>query len=421
LERRDLYPSNAILDLHRLRSGKAEATYRDALDTMPAPGGFFGEVSLSITEWWIRRGEQGQRVGAAAVGQAYPWLAEGAAAMAARDSDELTKWDGFIDAPPEEVDPRYTGKVYSASQLENMAKCPISYFFQRHLRIEPVEELLRDPDVWLNAMENGSLFHEIAERFMKELNGEVPLKTHRQRLEQIADESLASWRQLVPPPNEMAFAKRRDDLFETLTVFLRGEIDSAARARYFEAAFGYPEKEGETIGMSEPLVLDLGGGRSIKVRGKIDRVDFDEASKLWNVWDYKTGSTYEYKDHDRLARGTKIQHAIYARAICAMLQQRGIEAKVGQSGYYFPTPKGRANRQARPCGDGELEHALNLLFDTVGRGFFPHPTEEACRYCDYEELCGGDRKLAAEQMARKFAANSDHPAVRAWLALQEIK
>jgi len=423
-DRRELYPSNAILEVFRRIRKDPQASFEDALQSMDRKAGFVDERrSLSDSEWWLSRSfHEPAKPDPAAVLEAYDWLQEGARAAAARASDQLTKWDGLINAPKEQIDPRFTNRVYSASQLERMARCPIGYFFERHLRIEPLDELERDPDVWLNAMENGSLFHEVVETFMREVSRDAgrPEEGDVGRLHAVADEALQTWKKLVPPPNETAFAKRREELLASLDVFLKFELQSPdVTAKYFEVAFGTESETADGIEMADPLVLDLGHGRSIRLRGRIDRVDLHDQSGLWNVWDYKTGSTFEYQSGGNLAGGTKIQHAIYARALCAMLERRGIVARIGDSGYYFPTVKGRGVRYARECGDGELERALNLLFDVVGNGFFPHPAEDACRFCDYRVVCG-DVGTVAAQMARKLEANRDHPAVKAWLELQDI-
>lgn len=420
IERRSLYPSSAVLEAFRSSRSLDGGTYDDA-SAAAKTAGFVGVPELTMSEWWQAQRVEGS-LAAESVHAEYPWLGNGTEAMRARESEELTKWDGLIQAPREEIDPRYTGRVYSASQLERMAQCPIGYFFERHLRVRPVEELERDPDVWLDARNSGSLFHEIAERFMKTVcrDGAVPSISDQQVLHEIAEDAMAAWRELVPPPNELAYARHREELFETLDVFFRGELDcGTVRAKYFEAAFGSAAESADGISTSEPFILKLGGGRSIALRGKIDRVDYDEATGEWHVWDYKTGSTYSFHPGDRLARGTKLQHAIYAKAICAMLERHGTEAVVGRSGYYFPTRKGLALKQDRPCAEGELENALNLLFDVVGSGFFPQPHGESCRWCEYSEARGG--KQAAEQMARKLEAHPDHPAVRAWMALQEVR
>jgi len=425
-ERRQLYPSNAILEVFRWSRSRADASLDEVLDSIQHAAGFIDEtISLTGSDWWLgRKFSRTDLVGPTAVRKAYPWLGSGSDAVNARASDALTKWDGMIDAPPEQIDPRFNGRIYSASQLEKMARCPIGHFFERILLIEPVEELERDPDLWLNPMEAGSLFHEVMETFMRQLcgTGQRPsAQSHRQELYAVAEDAVAKWRELVPPPNETAFQKRREELLESCDVFLTvEEVDCAeVTPKYFEVGFGMGHQSSADIAMADPFVLDLGGGRAIKLRGSIDRVDYHDESGQWDLWDYKSGSTFGFEGSGRLARGTKIQHALYARALCAMLEKQGIEAKVRQTGYYFPTRKGRGLRLPRQCADGELEHALNLLFDTVGRGFFPHPPVDACKFCDYKTACG-DPETAAEDMARKLEANREHPAVIAWQKLQDV-
>jgi MoaA/NifB/PqqE/SkfB family radical SAM enzyme len=110
-----------------------------------------------------------------------------------------------------------------------------------------------------------------------------------------------------------------------------------------------------------------------------------------------------------LVCGTKIQHAIYARAV-----EKIVGGRVTRSGYVFPTSRGGGARLERKCTDQELSAALNALFDVVSRGFFPHGTPDNCKFCEYSVLCGG-ADVAAERTERKFANNE------AWQKLQRIK
>jgi ATP-dependent helicase/nuclease subunit B len=149
------------------------------------------------------------------------------------------------------------------------------------------------------------------------------------------------------------------------------------------------------------------------LRGRIDRIDHDIARDEWHVWDYKSGSTYQFDQGGQLQCGMKIQHAIYARAVEAVFGGR-----VTRSGYYFPTPRGAGARMPRQCGDQDLRDALNLLFDTIRTGWFPHGTEEACTFCDFHDVCG---ERVFSRTERKLTANPSHPAVVAWCRLQEVK
>jgi hypothetical protein len=121
-----------------------------------------------------------------------------------------------------------------------------------------------------------------------------------------------------------------------------------------------------------------------------------------------------------LAGGTMIQHAIYARAVNAMLERRGEKGRVSLSGYYFPTVKGRGERIAKPAHQTMLETALNHLFDLAGSGWFPQGDLDRCKFCDYPSICLNTKERVALQNL-KCAANADDPAVTAWLGLQEVE
>jgi ATP-dependent helicase/nuclease subunit B len=380
-------------------------------------------VPLSGSEWWLVRrfagGDTAMRDGVLA---AYPGLAAGARAEEARDSEAIKKWDGKIDAPRDVLDPRRNGGIYSASQLENMAGCPYRHFLQRILRIRPLEDLEYEPDTWLQANEYGSLMHEVLQTAMDELcaAGKKPSLAFLGRMQQIALDALQRYRDEIPPPSEAAFDKRRADLLDTCEIFLRTDEEacSTVTPKYFEVSFGADEDEG--IAMPEPFDLPLGGGKSVRLRGRIDRIDIDDATGEWDVWDYKSSSTYNFDRGGVLARGTKIQHAIYARAVEAMLARKGMPARVRRSGYSFPSPRGGGARLLRECSDRELRGALNALFDVVGSGYFPHGGADACRFCDFKDVCGGV-DTAVSRTERKLAANAGDPAVKAWLKLQDVR
>ena len=404
-ERRERFASSTLLEVYRQVNGRPEATFAE-VDEKVVKEGFVDPQPLSQSEWWLLRRFMDRDTNLLpAILAAYPALAAGAEAEAARDSAEITKWDGKISAPPEALDPRLTGRIYSASQLEKMASCPYQYFLDRILGVKPLDELLYEPDTWLEAYQFGNLLHEVLQTTMEELTAtrKKPALAFLPRMQAIATAALDQWRSDIPPPSEAAFERRQSELMDSCEIFLRDEETSSGTvtARYFEEEFAFR--------------LPLGGGKGLDLRGYIDRVDHDEAKNEWHVWDYKSGGTYAFDRGGQLQCGTKIQHAIYARAV-----EDKVKGRVTKSGYFFPTPKGSGARLPRTCTDQELKEALNLLFDVVGSGYFPHAKEDNCRFCDFQEVCGG-AKLAAARTAAKLARNEADPAVAAWLKLQGVK
>ena len=86
--------------------------------------------------------------------------------------------------------------------------------------------------------------------------------------------------------------------------------------------------------------------------------------------------------------------------------------------YVYITQEEGVEERVRSCEDieekmADVDALLDYFLASVGEGrFFPTPTIEGCRYCDYKTLCGPDR---AERAARKEGA----PGMSALQALRE--
>ena len=80
-------------------------------------------------------------------------------------------------------------RPFSPTALEAYAKCPQRFFLGRVVgvrRDEEPEELLR-----ISALDRGSVFHAIVERFMRSLGGRRPAAADWPALSAVADEELA--------------------------------------------------------------------------------------------------------------------------------------------------------------------------------------------------------------------------------------
>ncbi|MDX1582876.1 MAG: PD-(D/E)XK nuclease family protein, partial [Thermoanaerobaculia bacterium] len=230
----------------------------------------------------------------------------------------------------------------------------------------------------------------------------------------------------IPAPSDAAFDMRRRELLEACELFLSEETKwcRTSTPRWFEVPFGRPVEEGK-FGSSEPVTIDLGEGGEVMVVGQIDRID-ECGTGRFKVWDYKSGSTYGFEDHEYLTKGKKIQHAIYSVATRELLRRAGIAGEVEESGYYFPTRKGRARRIRRvPPFSGDEREALNIvltgLLDTIHHGSFIHTVEEGdCKFCDFKAVCGGDIKQVARE-AKEISKQSTDPGVVAFTRVGEVE
>jgi len=423
-------PSPFLLAVHRERSGRPDADYADLARELPEAAGFVPALAgaLDDTERWLAvlHDSRGSAGAAAAVRAAYPWLEDGRRALEARESAEFTVWDGWVRSGTPELDPRGEGGAISATRIQALASCPFAYFVRFVLRVERPEELQRDPGRWLDAMDEGSLLHDVFRTFLEEITaaGESPLYgRHLPRIEAVARERIAAWSEAKPPRSRVAFEEQEKSILFACRTFLRLEELHCrdVRPRFFEVAFGLARASVETSAFSspDPVEVALGGGRGFRLRGSIDRVD-EARDGTFEVWDYKTGSTWSVREGAGLRGGRQIQPALYAMAFDALAARAGIAGRVTRTGYFFPGRKGEGQRIVHPLDAAPARDILDRLFDLLAAGLFPHATtRDGCRHCDFESICGG-AAVAAEQSARKLAL-SEIPALAAFREIHDEK
>ena len=139
------------------------------------------------------------------------------------------------------------------------------------------------------------------------------------------------------------------------------------------------------------------------LQGRIDRVDAVAVSGgvgEYEIWDYKTGSTFGYDAGDLLAEGVRLQWVLYAYA----LEEMARGSRVRQSGYFFAGDRGLGRRfDAVPPDPQELGALLEPLFEMVAQGAFLHVQKglsaapglrmhDHCTFCDFRRVCASERK-----------------------------
>jgi len=405
-EDRDLFPSSILLSAYRLITGDREGDYSDLKRFLGQPAGFVPfNTPLNDTEWWLNKRDL--NYGSDSVLDSYVHLHEGEQAKIERENETLTEYEGWLPSSRGALDPLNRDAVQSCSRLEDLAKCPFAFFIRHVLGIEPLEDMEKDPGRWLDPLQRGELLHDVFCRFMEKLktNGELPeLSKHLERLETIAMEEVERWKEEVPPSSELAFNREIKDIGRTLEIFLRDEEERCKRVApsFFELSFGTSwEKRCGTM-VEQPVEIVLNKGRSFKLRGRIDRVD-QSGEHEYEVWDYKTGSSYAYKEEGYLNQGKHLQHALYAVAAEILLRRKqDKKAKVVRSGYFFPSPKGEGLRiEKAQLNRNELYEVLEDLFELFRTGVFPATYDKAiCRFCDYVKICGGAEVAVPRTVAK---------------------
>jgi len=329
-------------------------------------------------------------------------------------STAFTAWDGNVTSLAGRS--RRLGvpgeSAHSPTRLEMWAKCPFRYYLQHILEVpvlERPEEILT-----ISPQDRGSLVHNILERFVKTLQGKGQLpgygdpwdSNHRALLVQIAEEEFAKTESLGLTGRPLLWDVVMSEIRDDLSLFLKKDSEFRAqmmtRPMEVEWQFGF----GEAC-QCPPVVLDIGGGQQIMFRGIIDRLDSDESGTKLFIVDYKTGSSYPYRDmrDDPLGAGTHLQLPVYALAAQSGFGQ---ECEV-QAAYWFISAKAGFETRGMILSE-QLERnfgsTVRLIVSCIEGGLFPaNPGSGGagynnCAYCDYARICSADTDIAWERKSQ---------------------
>jgi RecB family exonuclease len=401
IQNRSQHPAFLLLKAWRQLEGDGSLDYSDLAKVLKEPAGFTSRTDhlLDEGEWWLQAVVDQQVEAIPLILKSYPGLHQALVAQKARSGDAMSEYDGLVEVSPSDYDPRrHMNRTLSCSMIEHLAGCPFSYFLRYILDVKPPDSIEYDPDRWLQAADRGNLLHELYCDFMRGIaqNGEeIDVTFHSPILRQMAEDKIKSYRNQIPPPDEMVFELEAEEILECCELFLKGhdKVFAGYHPRYFEVPFGmgWDTVNEAGIGLANPVEIELGSGDKIRLRGVIDRIDRKDDGSF-AVWDYKTGSSRKYADHQYLCRGRQVQHALYSIAAEKILATQGVpDPRVQEAGYYFPTERGEGRRVVR-CQNQRavVLEALNHLFDLLKTGVFPAAEDgEPCGYCDYIEICGG--------------------------------
>ena len=410
-EDRELFPSSLLLYIYRLITADYSGDYQDLIRFIGEPTGFIprtGSIPLNDWEWWFTKKQT--RYGSDSVHASYQNLYNGEKAETKRSDNLLTEYDGWVPSSEGTIDLLSGDVRLSSSRLENLSKCPFAYFVRYILGVEPLEDMEKDMGKWLDPLQRGQLLHKVFEKFMETLKskGELPnLKKHSTLLETIAMAEVEEWKDEVPPASVLAFNREVENIKLTLEIFLKDEERHCQTKEpcFFELSFGMGEEKIPDIPTRDPVEIKLKPKGSFKLGGRIDRVDRIKGHE-YEVWDYKTGSTWGYKDQGYLNQGRHLQPALYSVAVETLLRKKlDKKATVVRAGYFFPSPKGEGRRISRdqPIRT-ELYEVLKNLFELLQKGIFPATDDKnSCGiFCDYSDICGS-KETSLERAKRKIS------------------
>lgn len=314
------------------------------------------------------------------------------AARALGQTGAPNAFDGFITSGAEIFARANDGAGFSPSALQELAACPMKYFFDKGLHLEDKDEAASRRE--LSPDKRGSAYHEILQDFYTELfrlglTHEVFDTAAAEYLNRALDGRYtnASYKNfgIYPVVWELILQDIRTQLIRFVTEDLKklGPFTPS----YFEKEF---------------TRLDV-TGLPFKLRGVIDRIDVDAEHKTFVVADYKSSK-----------KGTKdlaadfftyliFQPFLYVLAAEKLPELAGF-APAGSC--LLSINPNYSRRDLEPSAFEALrpraEQFLTLLSQFIKQGSFFLSPSELCDYCPYAAICRRD-SFACLMRARKSA------------------
>lgn len=444
VEDREVFLSSLLLARFRQSTGQLDADFRTLADSIGPPASFApasAEHALDETELWLaqfpedetesndpNKNESVAESLRLDIEARYPHLASGRAAGRQRHRG-FGAFNGHVPEAGRQLDPtRPDAPPISASRLETAGACPLRFFFRHGLQVAPPEEPDIDPDRWLDARSFGVLVHEVFREFLQQLRDDSSLDSPQpdferdhERLASILQAAVERWRTRIPPPNEPSFRIQYWQLVQTCRIFLQEESEfcRSSRPQYFEVAIGFPQADPTPLDHLEPIPLMLPNGRTIRVRGQVDRIDQRVRTGQFAVWDYKTGSGADYKQSVPFQQGRKVQSTLYMQMMQVLLQEQlDPSALVERFGYFFVNVRKLGHRMEWTAAelDGGPRTVQRLCALIAAGAFLATNDTSDCAFCDYRSICGDVR--AVTRHSKHLLDHEDLPVLQPFRELR---
>jgi RecB family exonuclease len=273
----------------------------------------------------------------------------------------------------------------SPTALETLLGCPHRFLLERVIGFqEPsAPPALRE----IGQPAYGGLFHLVAEQFYRRYGeafcrGDGTLADWQARLDPIVNSAFETFVQQYPLVGETVREHERERLRQDARELLESDWRAGGSRRFVdvERVFGRPT----------PVALAI-DGRTVHVRGRIDRLDVVDGVVV--LRDLKTGRPYP-----RLGRvagpdpGLDVQLGLYGLVVKTMARDWGLPVRIAAAYAYFGR-RGSDERDFRHDFDTVLEPAarqwLALAADLLAERAFPRtPNADDCTYCPFQPVCG---------------------------------
>lgn len=283
----------------------------------------------------------------------------------------FTQFDGRIEEEglADKVKELLKKKVWSATELNQLSSCPFHFMASHFWGLTEGATKAEG----LSPLEEGNIVHDVLCRFMHEFRQgsliELEDEQADQRLLELVEEQVSRIVDLSPISRDPLMV-RIDQQRITQKIFSfwrhevtwRRETGTTQSPTYLELSFGLPiDFKRQSIGLLDmqsqtaPVEIPLSKERSIRLKGKIDRVDLDPEG-FYVVYDYKSGNP---PSSELVRSGKQLQLPLYLWALESGFQFDS-EKAIGAS--FYTAGKAKQPKENRNIGlwKKELAHRVGI-------------------------------------------------------------
>lgn len=348
----------------------------------------------------------------------------GAEVIAARRSDRFSRFDGNLAGQPV---PSPVDRITSPTRLERWASCPHRHLVEDLLGAGPVEN--PEDSLMITALDKGSLVHDALEQLLctvldrpaaeRPQPGQPWSADDHALLQEFGSRLCDDYeaKGLVGRPIFWARDRRRilADLDLTLVRDSRHRITHGTAPLAAELGFGFVT---DSLPAVEVILQD---GRTLRVRGRIDRIDISPDGTV-HVVDYKTGSARGYdklSETNPVVGGKKLQLPLYGLAGRLAVKDPAVPV---HAEYWFITSRAEFTRKGYPITEEVLATATRVLGEIVSgieAGVFaPRPSEVSTFAFIECHVCNPDG-LGTAELRKQWERKRSDPALAAYAQLAE--
>lgn len=324
-----------------------------------------------------------------------------------RQEKEFNKYSGYINEEEitKDIKDLHQDFKYSNTYLESYGRCPYYFMLNNLLKVRDMEREFQE----YSPMDTGKIYHEVLNRYYKNYKDEIRSDLLEDRkfafedsLDYLKEITFDCSIELGFDPKDRASILIIENSLSILKDFIQKDIERLFDKREslvpydFEVSFGF----------DKDFIMNI-GGKEIKLRGKIDRIDKHLNEEKYIVIDYKS-SSYGIYDINNMKEGVSLQLPIYALSqenknivagVYGIISNGEFELKIGK----LEESKIVTKRHAGALDLEGWNDLMNLtksniknIVDGIHKGDFSVNPKECSEYCIYKEICRYEDILEVE-------------------------